>query len=164
MNKPNPKAVDTFPELKPGDVLLYGGGDLVSRLIQYRTWSDVCHIEIYVGDGRSVASRNGIGVGKYPLRVLGLRYVFRPQLPLDIERGLRWFWTVNGTPYGWGDLGRFYLLDIPTKGKICSQFGDEFMQACGLPLFNLDYPDGAVCPRDYQTVSSLLLKQIWKYA
>ena len=36
--------INDFPQLQPGDILLYGGRDLVSRLIQFRTWSDVSHI------------------------------------------------------------------------------------------------------------------------
>jgi hypothetical protein len=156
-------SVDAFPELQAGDILLYGGTDAVSRLIQFRTWSDVSHIEVYVGEGRSVASCNGIGVGKYPLRIQGLRRVLRPTVALDLTDGLKWFDSVNGTPYSWADLLRFYLIDVPTKGLICSEFGDMFFKACGLPLFNTDYPEGSVCPRDFEIVSSLLVKQIWTW-
>ena len=95
----NPVATNTddFPELEPGDILLYGGRGLVDRLIQFRTWSDVSHIEIYVGEGRSVASRNGIGVGKYPLRLPeGIRRVYRLKNKFnfpsfDFEKSLAWF-------------------------------------------------------------------------
>jgi len=163
MQCPSKAKIDAFPELQAGDILLYGGYDLVSRLIQFRTWSDVSHIEVYIGEGRSVASRNGIGVNQYPLRVLGLRRVLRPVVSFDLAAGLHWFESVKGTPYGWGDLAKFYLIDIPTNGLICSEFGDMFFTACNLPLFNTAYPEGAVCPRDYQTVSSLLIKQIWSW-
>jgi hypothetical protein len=157
-------AINEFPELQPGDILLYGGGDLVSRLIQFRTWSDVSHIEIYVGDGRSVASRNGIGVGKYPLRVQGLRRVYRPLgANFDLAAAMRWFEKVNGTKYGWADLLRFYLIDVPTKGLICSEFGDLFFRNGRLPLFNTNYPEGAVCPGDFEKISDLLLRQIWSW-
>ena len=163
-----PTTINEFPPLEPGDILLYGGTDLVSRLIQFRTWSDVSHIEIYTGAGRSVASRNGIGVGEYPLRIKGLRRVYRPKLvagfpPFDLEKSVRWFWTVKGTPYGWADLLRFYLIDVPTKGLICSEFADLFFRNGGLPLFNTNYPEGAVCPGDYEKISDLLVEQIWSW-
>lgn len=158
------RAANSFPVLMPGDALLYGGENLTDRLIQFRTWSDVAHIEIYVDAGRSVASRNGIGVGCYPFRALGLRYVLRPMHPkFDVARGMNWFEHVNGTPYGWGDLGRFYGLRFKTHGLICSEFADRFYQAARLPVFNPDYFAGTVCPRDFLTVSPLLLRQVWAY-
>ncbi|HTB86013.1 MAG TPA: hypothetical protein VK742_20375 [Candidatus Sulfotelmatobacter sp.] len=164
---PTREQINNFPELLPGDILLYGGNDLVSRLIQFRTWSDVSHIEIYVGGGRSVASRNGIGVNEYPLRIAGLRRAYRPKtdfwLDANFDKAMAWFQTVKGTPYGWADLARFYLIDIPTRGLICSEFGDLFFRNGGLPLFNTNYPEGAVCPGDNEKVSSLLLAQIWSW-
>jgi hypothetical protein len=164
-----PTTVNDFPQLEPGDILLYGGRDLVSRLIQFRTWSDVSHIEIYVGDGRSVASRNGIGVNKYPLRIAGLRRVYRSKQRLmlhgffDFEKSMAWFATVSGKPYGWADLLRFYLINVRTQGLICSEFADLFFRNGGLPLFNTNYPEGAVCPGDYEKISDLLVEEIWSW-
>jgi len=156
-------SINDFPVLQPGDILLYGGNDLVSRLIQFRTWSDVSHIEIYVDTGRSVASRNGVGVGQYPLRVDGLRRVYRPTWPFELPAAMRWFATVDGTKYGWADLLRFYLIDVPTTGLICSEFADLFFRNGGLPLFNTNYPEGAVCPGDYEKISDLLVEEIWSW-
>ena len=153
--------INDFPQLQPGDILLYGGRDLVSRLIQFRTWSDVSHIEIYADAGRSVASRNGIGVGQYPLRVAGLRRVYRPKVAFDFSAALKWFATVDGTKYGWADLLRFYLIDVPTTGLICSEFADLWFRNGGLPLFNTNYPEGAVCPGDFEKISDLLVEEIW---
>ena len=159
--KPN---INPLPEIKPGDVLLYGGRDFTSRAIQFRTWSDVCHIEIATGNYQSVASRNGIGVGCYPFRAMGLRYILRPIAftPEQFAKGMEWFKTVDGQPYNWGDLLRFYSINcLKTKGYICSQFGAAFFTACGAPLFSLDYPDQIVCPSD--NLVTPLLKTIWKY-
>ncbi len=150
-----------IPILQPGDILLYGGG-FVGGLIELRTWSDVSHVEIYKADGKTLASRDE-GPRECPLRVLGLRRVLRPVAAFDFQAGLEWFKTVNDLPYGYGDLLRFYLVNVPTKGLICSEFADLFFKACGLPLFNTDYPEGAVCPRDYETLSPLLVKQIWSW-
>lgn len=161
MNPAAIKAANRFPALQPGDVLLYGGGDIISRLIQFRTWSDVAHVEIYVDDGRSVASRNGIGVGKYPIRFDGLRYVLRPINPIDLHAAMRWFDTVDGTPYGWTDLLQFYLINLPGDGLICSQFADLFTRAGNSRLFSVDYPAGRVSPRDYLVTPNA--RMVWKW-
>jgi cell wall-associated NlpC family hydrolase len=155
--------LSAFLDLQPGDVLLYGGKDIVSRLIQFRTWSDVSHVEIYAGICMSIASRNGIGVGRYLFRADGLRYVLRPIAfaQQQFAQGMDWFKTVEGQPYNWGDLFRFYLIDIHTKGFICSQFMAAFFAACKAPLFALDYPMGDICPSDAQVTP--LLRVIWTY-
>jgi hypothetical protein len=155
--------LSTFPDLQPGDVLLYGGSDIVSRLIQFRTWSDVSHVEIYAGGLRSIASRNGAGVGQYLFRADGLRYVLRPIafVPEQFAQGMIWFKSVDGQPYNWGDLLRFYLINVPTHGFICSQFGAAFFTAAKAPLFSLDYYDGDICPSDFLVTP--LLKRIWVY-
>jgi hypothetical protein len=65
--------------LKPGDVLLYKPKGLFGWLIRVKTWHKIAHVECYVGDGLSVASRDGKGVGKYPLRSSELAVVCRPK-------------------------------------------------------------------------------------
>lgn len=159
---PVPHTANDFPVLLPGDILLYGDRSLLSWAIRTRTWADVSHVEVYVEDGRSIASRSE-GVAVYPLRILGLRRVIRPVAPFDLAKGMEWFKTVDGTHYGWLDMFRFYGIDVPTKGLICSQLVDLFFQNCGLALFNLDYPEGAVTPRDYELLSPLLATEIWSW-
>lgn len=151
-----------LPVLYPGDILLYGGG-FIGALIEFRTWSDVSHLAVYAGAGRAMESRKD-GPREYPLRILGLRRVIRPVAPFSFAAGRKWFdETASKLPYGYSDLGRFYSVTIITKGLICSQFGDVFFQKCGLPLFNPNYPTGAVCPRDFETLSPLLVMQTWSW-
>jgi hypothetical protein len=159
---PSIEKVNSFPELQPGDILLYGDSSPLSWAIRFRTWSDVSHVEVYVGDGRSIAARSD-GFKKYPLRLDGLRRVIRPAIPFNFKSGMEWFAAVDGTKYGWADLLRFYLVDVPTKGLICSQAADLFFRNCTLPLFNTNYPEGAVCPGDYEKISDLIAKQIWSW-
>lgn len=153
-------------ELQPGDILLYGECTLLSWLIRFRTWSDVSHVEIYcgqmLGQDFSLASRNE-GVNKYPLRTDGLRYVYRPRVGFSFAKAMEWFQRVRGTKYGTLDLFRFYGVNIPTKGLICSQFADLFFQNADLELFNINYPAGAVCPGDFCKVSSELLDEVWRW-
>jgi len=156
----NSAKANPLPELQPGDILLYGGG-LIGWLIELRTWSDVSHVEIYIGNGRSLASR-AHGPREYPMNIMGLRRVIRPVAPFVLSGGLAWFEDIaSRLPYGYFDLARFYLINVPTRGLICSEFADLFFRKCLLPLFNPKYPEGAVCPRDYETLSPLLAKQIW---
>ena len=150
-----------FPDLIAGDILLYGGGLFPGAAIRFRTWSDVEHVEISAGGARVLASRSE-GPREYLFNALHICRVIRPVAPFDFATGRKWFdETASKLPYGYFDLARFYLVNIPTKGLICSEFADLFFQHCGLPLFNLNYPEGAVCPRDYETLSPLLAKQIW---
>lgn len=161
--KPRSPDLTTFPDLQPGDVLLYGGRGFIDQAIQFRTWSDVSHVEIYAGICMSIASRNGIGVGRYLFRADGLRYVLRPIAftQQQFAQGMAWFATVNRQPYNWGDLLRFYCIDVRTKGFICSQFAAAFFAAAKAPLFSMDYFTGDVCPSDFLT--SCLLYRAWSW-
>jgi len=117
--KPRSPDLTTFPDLQPGDVLLYGGRGFIDQAIQFRTWSDVSHVEIYAGICMSIASRNGIGVGRYLFRADGLRYVLRPIAftQQQFAQGMAWFATVNRQPYNWGDLLRFIALMCAQKAS-----------------------------------------------
>jgi len=149
--------------LKPGDVLLYGGHDFVDTVIQLKTWSRAAHIEIAVDKVSSVASRNGIGVGFYPHRSKGLRYVLRPNLPVDFANGMAWFYAnAKGRPYGWSDLLGFVNISLNVgNGLICSEFASMFFDHCSAPLFDPKYPRGIICPRDFLITPRLDL--IWAF-
>lgn len=160
-----------LPELKAGDVLLYYDDILIDALIGFRTWSDVAHVEVYLGNGLSAASRNGIGVNVYPLRLLGLKYVRRPVETFNTEKAFTFARQMSGTPYGWLDLTEFYgglpkwamrlLRKVFKKvGLICSQFGDLILRASDVQAFSEDYPAGKVSPRDFLVTAAL--KTIWQ--
>jgi cell wall-associated NlpC family hydrolase len=150
------------PDLQPGDILLYNSGDWVDRLICFRTWSDVAHVEVYLGDGKSAASRNGEGVGVYPVRFEGLRYVRRPQGQFSKEAAQAFASAMDGTPYGFLDLLKFYSLNVPCKGLICSQFADLLLRNAGVVAFSEDYDAGAVSPRDFRITACA--KTVWSEA
>lgn len=92
----------------------------------------ISHIEVYVGDGKSVAARDGIGVGLFPLRTDRLTRVLRPNRPMNLEKGMAWFKTVVGQGYDWLGLLRFswrseYIPDSLTENKqFCSEFVTRF--------------------------------------
>jgi hypothetical protein len=143
--------------LLPGDALLYGVNGWkspFSRLIQIKTWSDVSHIEVYLGDGKALASRNGEGVAIYPLRTDDLRYVLRPVEEFDMELARAWLKEsqVIGQKYDWWGLLRFFTIG---KGKsdrqFCSELATRFYRAGGLIPFHPVIDADAVSPGMYLT-------------
>jgi hypothetical protein len=122
--------------LQPGDVLLYSATGLYGRIIAIKTWHTVAHVECYVGNGQSVASRNGIGTGRYPLRLTDLWTLCRPRQPFDCAKALTWFTAQPHRPYGWIDLLQFIGVDVHRPGIVCSPFVTEFLRAGDLDPFN----------------------------
>lgn len=128
--------MDLLKVLKPADVLLYKPKGLFGWIIKFKTWHAISHVECYVGDGFSVASRDGIGVGKYPLRVNDLAVICRPIPTFDIPRAMRWFEMQKGTPYGWADLLQFAGFNVDSTGIVCSPFITRFSRNGGMDPFN----------------------------
>ena len=122
-------------DLLPGDHLLYGPGySIVEHIVCIKTWCWVCHIEIYIGGGRSIASRNMIGVGQYPLRLAQLAYVLRPVSfsPPNVEAVMEWFKTVDGEGYDFLGLMCFFLA--VKRGSLDRMFCSEFACRADRPM------------------------------
>lgn len=135
----------TLEGLRPGDVLLYKPVGLYGWLIRLKTWHPVAHVEVFRGDGMAMASRNKIGVGRYPVRLTELVYVLRPNQPLDLAAADRWFATVIGAPYGWGDLAAFLGLNLDVRGMVCSPFATDYLRAATMRIFNYE-PSRFIAP------------------
>lgn len=141
---------DPVALLQPGDCLLYSGSSLFSWGIKVKTWSRISHVEVAVGNGRAVASRDGQGVGDYPLRLEGLVEILRPLDPLDLSAALQWYATVRGRPYDWRQL--FTFLKAGRKqleneeAFFCSEFAAAFFRAGGLCAFADHYAKSAISP------------------
>jgi hypothetical protein len=137
--------VTLLAQLKRGDVLLYKPKGVFGWIIRVKTWHPISHVECYVGDGFSVASRDGIGVGRYPLRASELAVVCRPKSDIptqlgpgvfDWPRAMAWFDRQKGTPYGWADLLQFAGWNIDANGIVCSPFIARFVRMLGYDPFN----------------------------
>lgn len=141
-------------KLKPGDVLLYTGTGFFSWVIRVKTWSTISHCEIYDGHGYSLASRDGQGVDRYPLRREGLTAVMRPKDPLDLRTGHRWFEEeARGQGYDW--LGLLAFTSARWQGKnngkmFCSEFLVRFLRWCGVDPFP-DADADAIAPGQFRT-------------
>lgn len=142
--------------MNPGDLLLYGKAgwktwfsDFPSRAIQVKTWSDVSHCEIVVDDQRSIASRNGIGVGIYPRRTDDLRHVLRPvaEAHFDMDAAMVWGRSCLGQGYDWWGLARFFTINEGDPSKqFCSEFATRFYRHGNLLPFHPDTDADLVSP------------------
>ncbi len=136
-------------QLRPGDILLYHPvsfrkkplGWVFGQLISIKTWHRISHVEIYDGLSRSWAARDGVGFNRYPTRLTELRYVLRPEVPLDLPKGRLWGFSKIGTPYGWLDLLEFTGLNVDAPGMVCSPAAASFLRHCGWNVFPTDPTD-----------------------
>jgi hypothetical protein len=128
--------------LQPGDCLLYAPKGFFGWVISIKTWHPIAHCEAYVGNGLSVASRDGIGVGQYDWRRSELKYVLRPNQPFDLQAALTRFdseWRGQG--YDWLGLLRFgWRAPVSAfrfqNKQFCSEMLARFYRAGGLDAFN----------------------------
>jgi hypothetical protein len=125
-------------QLRPGDVLLYHPKGIYGWIIRFHTGHAIGHVETYVGNGQSVASRDRIGVGQFPLRESELAVVCRPKpgTRLNWLDANEWFESVKGTPYGWSDILQFIDFNIDGKGIVCSPFTTLHCRSLGYDPFN----------------------------
>lgn len=147
------------PDLRPGDVLLYKPSGIFGKLISLKTWHPIAHVELYLGNGLSSASRDGKGVNFYPWRDTELVAVMRPKAPFVFDATRAKVFTSNwlGTPYGWLDLLNFVGITKDTKGVVCSPWVTMVLRDNGLPIFNAD-PPNLIAP--FQFLDSELLERI----
>jgi len=153
--------------LKSGDFLLYRPTGFFGWIITIKTWHKIGHCECYIGDGYSVASRTGIGVGTYPFRADELAEVlrFKPEYKFKLNSALTWFLRVaKGQGYDWLGLLRFAWGSDYTKGdknnkQFCSEFLTRFARAGGVDPFNNDDAD-AIPP--FMFADSPVFDTIWK--
>lgn len=152
-------------DLLPGDVLLYKGRGVFGWLTRTKTWADVGHVEVYVGDGISVTAAKHKGVNYYPVNLgKDLRYVLRPITSVDITSGVEWFESnARGQKYDtWGLFKAFYLRKSGAKDKMwCSEIVDAFLRACGVNVFASDLPPDAVAPSQFLQTNDLT--KVWAY-
>jgi hypothetical protein len=144
--------------LKPGDALLYSSEDPVDWVFEHVTGGPVAHIEGYLGDNESVASRNGRGVGKYALRMDGLAAVLRPNQAFNFTNAMTWFETVNGDDYDWQDLLPDFFTDglqVTANRLFCSAFMTLWYAEGGFAAISPNWPANKVDPVDFLKTPAL---------
>ena len=145
--------------LRAGDCLLYRAKGFFGWAIAIKTWHSVSHCEGYVGLGKSVASRDGIGVNLYDWRSDGLIYVLRPNRPFDLKEALAQFnhkWKGQG--YDWLGLLRFAWRSPVSRFRcdnkqFCSELLTRWYRAGGIDAFNGEDADAVVPSQFLQSLA-----------
>jgi len=130
--------------LLPGDTLIYRPKGFFGHLIAIKTWNKhASHVEVYLGNGESFASRDGIGVNVYKLRTHGLSYILRPVPRLNWDRAWIWIDSVKGQKYDWKGILVFTLAvgEGSYEKQFCSEAWTRFYRAAGVEPFST-YRDG----------------------
>lgn len=173
-------------KLRPGDCLLYGRtpfrkspvGWFFGLVINIKTWSRFCHVEVYAGNKQSFASRDGQGVGLYPFRASELLKVRRPDPEkYTHRRALQWFETVDGQKYDFVGLLGFGLNNTKhalmalfgmtsSAMQFCSEFGTRWYRAATVHVFNKEIDADKVAPAQFDQVPSPQLTTVrgWRVA
>lgn len=173
-------------KLRPGDHLLYGRtpfrrspiGWFFGLVINIKTWSRFCHIEIYAGNKQSFASRDGQGVGLYPFRASELLKVRRPDPEkYNHSRAVAWFETVDGQGYDYVGLLGFglnrtkaalmaFFRMVAEALQFCSEFVARWDRNAGLNPFNKEIDADKVAPAQFDQVPSPQLTTVrgWRVA
>ena len=159
------KAIDF---IQPGDCLLYRPFNFYGHIIAIKTWHNVSHCETFIGNGHSVASRDGIGVGIYPMRQKDLYYVLRPKEPILLAVAMDKFRRVyQGQGYDFLGLIRFAWREPVSATRFnnkqfCSELLTRFYRDGGMKdLFNGEDAD-AVPPYLFLTSSLFTVHEVSK--
>jgi len=154
--------VTHHPQIHAGDLLFYNTpGSFVDFVIRTKTWSNVAHVEGYIGYGRSVASRNGLGVNEYDFRSEGLVAILRPIQRFNSQQAYDWFKTVQGQQYDWSGLLCFAFAEwqgSPRK-MFCSEFMKRWYEAGGLRILNPQWSADRTAPADL--LKSPVMNWVW---
>lgn len=138
--------------LTPGMVMGYSAAlNPYGWLTKVKTGWDVGHIEVYAGQGNSVAARWS-GVDIYPVREDdSLCVLLEPDSKIDIEAGMRWFYShAQGKKYDlWGQMAFWRIGGGSADRMWCSEFAAEFLKACRFWAFNSLCPSEKIAPAQF---------------
>lgn len=141
----------------PGDCLLYGPSSLFGYVICFKTWSWVCHVEVYIGEGKSVASRGSLNpfaeaVNVYPVRFSDLKYVLRPRKPFALDDAMLWFYNhAKGQRYDFLSLLCFTLFAKhgDMKKQQCSECATRLYRRGHFNPFYPGFDADKIAPANY---------------
>jgi uncharacterized protein YycO len=147
--------------LQPGDHILYRPSSFFGWLIAVKTWTLISHIEVFIGNNQTVASRPGKGVAIFEYDETHAARILRPKTPLNLESGMQWFSTVAGQKYDYWGLLVFVLAR--RKGaadkQFCSELVDRFDNAAGFWPFAPEYAPDRLAPAQF--LQSAEFTEVW---
>ena len=147
-------------DLFPGDALIYQSSPLnpIDFIISRKTWMNAVHVEIYIGEGRTVAARFS-GVKVYDLRNdWKLGGVLFPVPDFDLSRALAWFYAkANGQGYDVMGLSGFYQTHFHSNPRrmFCSEFATRFYRSGGHQPFNEECDADRISPAQFCQTSGM---------
>lgn len=118
----------------PGDVVLHRPSSIKGWMVAVKTYTHISHLEVYIGEGKSISARYPTGVHVYPFLNEHIAYILRPDGPLDIPAGLRWFYSeADGQKFDfWGQMVFFLAARHGAHDRMwCSELGVRFLRHCG---------------------------------
>ena len=149
-----------FPQdLCIGDILLYHGKSFFNIVTDLKTGGQSDHVEIYAGDGQTVASRPE-GFNVFPFKEQGLIKVRRPQVEFWKDAADVWLEPLKGMKYDAIGLFQFFNLDWSNNSFICSVGAAHYLKAGRCVMFADDYPLAKISPRDFELTTQALT--VWK--
>jgi hypothetical protein len=138
-----------LPSLVAGDVLLFRRKGMFNWLIEHVSNSPVSHCEVYLGEHRTAACRNGVGVDFYDLDLHGLAVVLRPKTPFDVDRAVAYQRSVLHQGYDWTGLWRAFAANQWGRNNTkqwCSENTTLVQRAGTVEPFTPEIPADMVAP------------------
>lgn len=152
--------------LKPGHLLLYRASSIFGYAIAAFSGSRISHIEMYRGDGISYASRDGIGVDEYPLRIKDLDLVLEAVEPLDMNRVAIGFAGKIGHRYDNATIlkhATFGLVGGKPMAEVCSEVQAYLVRVGGLERAFGDKQPDEVKPSDFvDAMNHGMFRKVWE--
>ena len=149
-------------ELRPGDVLLYDGKGFLAWAIKTKTWSDVSHAEIYLGNDVTATAKLSLGVNCYAFTKENLKYVYRPKCKFDLDSALDWFMKPEIQSQGYDTVGLLLSFYARLQGRannkmFCSEVCTRVLRYGGIEPFSPEIDADAVAPSNFKYTPELRL-------
>ena len=138
--------------LQPGDLLIYSGTGLFSRLIKFKTASEWTHVAVYIGGGKQREFREARDAEEVDLRIENLALVRRPKCPWDRAKSDEYWEEVKEQKYDYiGILWSFYarVQGRNNNKMFCSEYVvRDARAATGCSPMSEETDADAVTPED----------------
>ena len=136
-------------DLLPGDTLLYHGQSIFNDVTDLKTGGLVDHVEVYHGNGLSVAARTE-GFNIYDFNPNNLVKVRRPVNVWNRTLADAWLMPLKGIAYDTPGLLEFFNVEVSNNGFICSVGAAYLLKNGHCPMFADDFPLVKTSPRDFE--------------
>lgn len=152
--------------LQPGDALGYRSHGFYGLLQAIKTWERaVGHIEVYVGENKTVGSRWPKGVRVYDFDTEDLTRVWRPVGGVDVDTAQKWFYGhAEGQKYDLlGQLVFYLAIHHGSRRRMwCSEFATRWYRAGRFQPFAPDWDADKTAPATFMVPPPKVFDLVWK--